>query len=115
MDPSKILYPFGAADDLTLDAAQASQSLTIENRKTLVSLAPSQATDIALAADAELPVGSEVDLLVDTGGTAYDVTFSGSHVGNTLSAAEQTVSGFATVTFVFDGTDFREKSRVVSV
>lgn len=114
MDANKILYPFGAADSITVDASVASHDITVENRKTLLSLAPTQDTTINFTADEELPVGSEVELLVDTGGTAFTLTIGGASVANSVTLAEQTVNGFANVCYVFDGTNFREKSRAVT-
>jgi hypothetical protein len=108
-----IHYPFGAPDVQALNGALASNAVDVSNRKTILTITPGVDTAIALTADSQLPVGSEVDVLITAGATAYDVAFTGVNA-KTITAEQQAASGWATVTLMYDGTTFWQKSVAAS-
>ena len=101
---SKVKYPFGQADELTLSAAGA-QALTVVDNLTLIDGVSTIATGnrtIDLALDADLSVGSKLVIRTKTTGT--ETTIAGTGIAGTTYAgvAGKTITKTAT----FNGVSF---------
>lgn len=106
---SKVRYPFGEADVITIDDGDLSSAQTIENTKTLIDISGlTAAAELDLDIDEELIPGSELYVKVSQGAAGYNVTLGDGFDtdcpdltgdANDIDAAE----------FIYDGTAFQPK------
>ena len=105
----KLLWPFGAADKLT-PADAATIEITPKNRMTVVEMpALSQNTTVDVALEGDEKVGDILIISADQGGTGYNIILGNNLVGQNLTGVSNDKD---TLTFVFDGTAFRQISNV---
>ena len=69
-----VKYPFGIAS-VPVIGTTGVVSITIDNTKTYVAVTPTaEITALDLVIDSEVPIGSELFIIVSQGGTGFDVT-----------------------------------------
>lgn len=112
IDDEKVVWPVGAADDVTL-AYATTQAVTIKNRLTVLKFATLTGnTTLNLTASAQQQVGDQVILRIPATSNGNDVTLGTAIDGpNIVGVAGKT----KTQGFVFDGTSFIPQGAAVQI
>jgi hypothetical protein len=109
MTTKHIRFPFGAAEEQSIQDAAVPTTLVISNTLTIVKKTggfTQAVTALSLLAAADLLIGSEVIIRIEQGATGRNVTFGAAGSPIVAPALVGVASDKDTISLIWDGTSF---------